>query len=182
MTGNNQPAPEHTEGQGARIFVACLAAYNSGCLHGRWINADQDAEDIRSEISEMLKASPVVEAEEWAIHDYEGFEGVEISEYADIENLARLATFVNERGRLGSMLLQHFCGCIDEAEAAFDNYAGCYRALADYAQELIEETTEIPENLANYIDYQAIARDMELGGEVFTIETGFEETHVFWSR
>ncbi len=182
MTGNTQPALEQTEGQGPRIYVACLAAYNNGCLHGRWIDADQDADDIRTEISEMLKASPIEGAEEWAIHDHEGFEGAEISEYEGIESVAKLATFVNERGRLGGRLLQHFCGRLDEAEEAFDNYAGCYRSLADYAQELIEETTEIPEKLANYIDYQAIARDMELGGDIFTIETGFEETHVFWSR
>jgi len=30
-----------------RIYVACLAAYNAGKLHGEWIDADQDAEAIR---------------------------------------------------------------------------------------------------------------------------------------
>ena len=29
-----------------RIYVACLAAYNAGRLHGRWIDANQSAEDI----------------------------------------------------------------------------------------------------------------------------------------
>ena len=36
----------------------------------------------------------------------------------------------------------------------------------DYAQELIEETTEIPGSLRFYIDYEAIARDMKLNGEL----------------
>ena len=27
-----------------RIYVACLAAYNNGYLHGVWIDADQDAD------------------------------------------------------------------------------------------------------------------------------------------
>jgi len=40
----------------------------------------------------------------------------------------------------------------------------------DYAQELIEETTEIPENLRYYIDYKAIARDMCINGEIVKIE------------
>ena len=31
-----------------RIYVACLAAYNNGRLHGRWIDADQSVEDIWS--------------------------------------------------------------------------------------------------------------------------------------
>jgi len=50
-----------------RIYVACLAAYNSGRLHGRWIDAAQDAEDIKAQIAEMLKESPEPGAEEWAI-------------------------------------------------------------------------------------------------------------------
>jgi Antirestriction protein (ArdA) len=33
-----------------RIYVACLAAYNSGRLHGAWIDADQPVEDIYDEI------------------------------------------------------------------------------------------------------------------------------------
>jgi len=31
-----------------RIYVACLAAYNSGKLHGEWIDASQTAEDIHA--------------------------------------------------------------------------------------------------------------------------------------
>lgn len=42
MTGNNQPTHQQSDGQGPRIYVACLAAYNNGSLHGRWIDADQD--------------------------------------------------------------------------------------------------------------------------------------------
>ncbi len=34
-----------------RIYVACLAAYNNGYLHGAWIDADQDADEIRDEIA-----------------------------------------------------------------------------------------------------------------------------------
>jgi antirestriction protein len=72
---------------------------------------------------------------------------------------------------------------VDEARtAAEDNYCGCYISVADFAQELIEETTEIPPNLVNYIDYVAIARDMALSGDVFVIETRFDEVHIFWSR
>lgn len=56
-----------------RIYVACLAAYNNGILYGKWIDADQDADSIRLEIQIMLAGSPVPRAEEWAIHDYEGF-------------------------------------------------------------------------------------------------------------
>lgn len=43
----------------ARIYVACLASYNNGRLHGAWIDcAGKDADDINAEIATMLRASP----------------------------------------------------------------------------------------------------------------------------
>ena len=51
-----------------RIYVACLAAYNNGYLHGRWIDATLGESHIWDETRAMLAASPIEEAEEWAIH------------------------------------------------------------------------------------------------------------------
>ena len=93
-----------------RIYVACLAAYNNGYLHGAWIDADQGADEIREEIAAMLARSPIEHAEEYAIHDYEGFEGVTISEYAGIDTLVRLGAFIAEHGALGAGLLEQFGG------------------------------------------------------------------------
>jgi antirestriction protein len=39
------------------IYVACLASYSSGILHGVWIAADQDPADIYAEIRSMLAKS-----------------------------------------------------------------------------------------------------------------------------
>ncbi len=47
---------------------------------------------------------------------------------------------------------------------------------------MTEDTTQIPENLAYYIDYERMGRDMELNGDIFTIETGYEEIHIFWNH
>ena len=65
---------------------------------------------------------------------------------------------------------------------AEENYCGYYKSLADFAEELTEETTQIPENLSYYIDYERMERDMELSGDVFTIETGYEEVYIFWTH
>jgi len=58
--------------------------YNNGKLHGRWIDATQGESAIRDEIQEMLSESPEPNAEEWAIHDYEGFGQIRLSESEDI--------------------------------------------------------------------------------------------------
>ena len=36
-----------------KIYVACLAAYNNGKLHGSWIYADQSSDAIQIKIQEI---------------------------------------------------------------------------------------------------------------------------------
>jgi antirestriction protein len=166
-----------------RIYVACLAAYNNGFLHGAWIDVDGDADAVHDAIAKMLETSPMPMAEEWAIHDYEGFGGVEIAEYAGIAILVETATFVSEHGRLGAEVLNHFSGDLDYARAALENqYRGVFKNLAECLEELTDETVEIPERLRNYIDYEAMARDAEINGDFFTVETDHDEVHVFWGH
>jgi antirestriction protein len=166
-----------------RIYVADLSAYNNGRLHGTWIDATQETDDIWAEISTMLKASPERFAEEHAIHDYEGFAGASISEYQSIETVQKIALFIEEHGELGASVLENFGGDMEEAQTALEeSYNGEHKSLADFAEELTEETSEIPQHLQYYIDYEKMGRDWELSGDIFTIETGFEEVHIFWSR
>jgi len=166
-----------------RIYVACLAAYNNGFLHGVWIDADQDAAQIRDEIAAMLGCSPVEDAEEYAIHDYEGFEGVSISEYAGIDCVVRMAAFIAEHGALGASLLEQFGGDMDQAESTLqDCYRGQFASLADYMEELTTGSVTIPEALRYYVDWDAMARDVEMGGDLFTIETADGVVHVFSNR
>ncbi|WP_282077163.1 antirestriction protein ArdA [Epibacterium ulvae] len=164
-----------------QIYVACLASYNSGILHGAWIDANQDAYAIYDEVQAMLAASPVEDAEEWAIHDYEGFEGIRLSEWEGLAEVSEIAAFIAEHGEIGAELIHHL-GSIEDARKALDEaYAGEYTSLVDFAEELTEQSTEIPENIRLYIDYDRMARDIEIN-DVFTVETGFEQVHVFWSH
>lgn len=173
---------DRAETTSPRIWVGCLAAYNAGMLHGEWIDAT-DAEQMSTEIRAMLAASPEPEAEEWGIFDYEGFEGASITEYASFDAVADLAAFISEYGALGGRMLAHFCEDMDAARAAFEDYAGEFKSLGDFAEDLTEQTgAEIPESLRFYIDYDAMGRDMELSGDLFTIETGFNQVHIFWAR
>ncbi|MCC5777979.1 antirestriction protein ArdA [Nitratireductor sp. B36] len=166
-----------------RIYVACLAAYNNGYLHGAWIDADQDVDEIRDEIAAMLARSPIEHAEEYAIHDYEGFEGVAISEYAGIDTVARMGAFIAEHGALGAGLLEQFSGDMGQAESTLEDcYHGQFASLADYMEELTTQSVTILEALRYYVDWDAMARDAEMSGDLFTIETAHGEVHVFSNR
>jgi len=165
-----------------RIYVADLAAYNNGKLHGVWIDATQDLEDIREQVQIMLTASPEGFAEEYAIHDYEGFGGYSLSEYEGLDSAHNVALFIDEHGELGAELLDISCD-LDEAKKHIEeNYAGCYDSAADFAQQLTEETSEIPKHLEFYIDYKAMVYDMEVGGDIFIVDMGIEQIHIFWNH
>lgn len=166
-----------------RIYVADLAAYVNGKLHGVWIEATDDPDDIRNQISAMLAASPEGFSEEFAIHDYEGFGGVDLGEYESIDYVHEVAFFIEQHGKIGAELLSHFGGDLEDAGKAIeDHYAGCYKSLSDYAAELTESTVQIPESIQFYIDYERMARDMEMSGDIYTIELAHDEVHVFWSH
>ena len=166
-----------------RIYVACLASYNVGHLYGAWIEARHGAEAIRQGIRRMLARSPVEGAEEYAIHNYEGFEGAPIHEYASPETVAELAAFIVEHGALGAAILGQFAGDMDQAQEAMTaRYLGSYPSLADYMQEATEEAAAIPEPIRFYVDWDAMARDAELSGDLFTIRETFDTVHVFAGR
>ncbi|MCJ8270939.1 MAG: antirestriction protein ArdA [Psychrosphaera sp.] len=166
-----------------QIYVADLAAYNAGHLHGVWIDATEDLEDMENQINTMLKASPVFDAEECAIHDSDGFEGCTIGEYESLDSVHDKAVFIEEHGALGAHVLANFNGDKEETRKCMEeSYQGSFKSLADYAQDLMEDTGDIPEHLAAYIDYESMARDMDLNGDIFTIETAWNEVHVFWNQ
>lgn len=79
-----------------QIYAACLASYNHGILHGEWIDATQDPDSIGHKIQVMLERSPIPGAEEFAIHDYDGFEGLELGEYESLEDLHEIARTLDD--------------------------------------------------------------------------------------
>lgn len=144
------------------IYVACLAAYNNGYLHGKWIDATQDREAIYNDIQKILATSPIPNAEEWAIHDYEYFY-MPIDEYEDIESVCAKAQFVLEYGEVGGLIAEYYRGNLEEAKEAIENdYHGEWDSELDFAANLFDEcyAYDIPVNLRFYIDYDKFCRDI----------------------
>src|SRR5258705_6462661 len=102
-TGNEKEPNQH-EHPGAEaptqpaIYVASLADYNNGVLHGAWIDAARDPEDIQADIDAILASSREPNAEEWAIHDYEQFGRARIFEHDSIEQVSGIAKGIQEHG------------------------------------------------------------------------------------
>ena len=140
-------------------------------------------EEIQTEVQAMLAGSPEPIAEEWRLHDHEGFGGIHLSEWASFEEVHQIVLLIEEHGALGAELLSHWNNDVDEVRRLFDDgfYLGAFDSVAAYAQEITEETTEIPDHLRYCVDYASTARDMELNGDIFTVDLG-HEVHIFMNH
>src|ERR1700674_2932324 len=81
-----------------RIYVASLSDYNNGILHGAWLDADSDPDDLDAAIHALLDQSPTGEAEEFAIFDFDGFEAWRPGEYESIAMVSAVAQGMSEHG------------------------------------------------------------------------------------
>jgi antirestriction protein len=170
-----------------RIYVASLSDYNAGRLHGAWINANQEPDEIHQGIQAMLATSPEPLAEEWAIHDYDNFGPIRLSEYESIEHVARLAAGIAEHGEAFALWAGHIGGSEWERLDEFDErYLGEWNSAEDYAANLLEDMgidlSEIgPEILWPYVevDLAGFARDLSYDIDILDGSTG--SVHVFES-
>ena len=172
-----------------RIYVASLADYNAGRLHGRWIDASQDVDEIREEIRQMLAASCEPVAEEWAIHDYDGgLGGLRLDEFETIEYVHEVARAIEEHG---ADVVRAFYACFTvpydaKLERLGDMYRGQWESEKAYAEELICElgwagVCPVPDELLPYLDMETIASELFQHGTLTSVRAGAPDygVHVF---
>lgn len=150
-----------------RIYVACLAAYNNGRLHGEWIPADRNAETLQACIDAMLLRSPVAGAEEWAVHGYKNM--ADMGEYPTLDAIAKIGALIAKHGKIVCGLWAD-CADADEVERKLDDdFHGVYETKLDYVYQLVDDLgylTNLPDYMSRYFDYDAFLRDIELSGDV----------------
>lgn len=162
-----------------RIWIACLAAYNDGKLHGEWITADRESEELYADIEAMLARSPVPLAEDWAIFDYENFGSFRIHEFESIELVSKLALGIAEHG-LAYSAWTEISGDMSTSWDEFqEHFEGHWDSVAEFAEQQIDDyglnellDDRIPEYLHPYVFFDAGAwsRDMILGGDIEVID------------
>lgn len=171
-----------------RIYVASLSDYNTGRLHGVWIDAAQEADELYVDISTMLSQSPGPEAEEWAIHDYENFGPLSLSEYESVETISRLGLGIAEHGLAFAAWAQHVGDDVEQLERFARVYLGRWDSVEAYAEELLVDfgarsaIDTLPAWLQQYValDAAGFARDLQAGGQVWAVPVvGGEGVEIF---
>ncbi|MCP4307044.1 MAG: antirestriction protein ArdA [bacterium] len=180
-----QPHPKETEPEiQPRIYVASLSDYNAGRLHGNWIDATQEPEDIHHQVQRMLTASNEPVAEEWAIHGYEGFGYARLAEYSDFETVSRIAQGIETHGDAFSAWIAHSEDATQENTDKFEEaYLGRWDDLRNYAEHLADDMgltgDIIPEHHRPYvkIDIDQLVTDLEI--ELVVAKASGGGIHVF---
>ncbi len=174
-----------TETTTLRVWVACLAAYNAGRLHGRWVDVTSDPDDLWAEIKQVLATSPEPGAEEFAFHDYEGFSPLRISEYEGVERVCKIAAGVEEHGQAFLAYLSEVNEDDIDGDEFSDRFRGTWDSEREYAEDYVDnvglgnippgDSLEVPgnmfsgyapkkinvlEELSSFLDWDAITRNV----------------------
>lgn len=162
-----------------RVYVGTYAKYNNGSIAGEWLDLEDygDKEDF---LDACAKLHEDEEDPELMFQDHEGIPGSLISESHISPDCWPLMEAFEQHGEDA---VKAYLDCFSGEWDAFDfhdRYRGQFDSWKDMAEEFLEESgtlEAIPENLRNYFDYEAYARDIRLGGDM--CEHG---GHFFWNH
>lgn len=168
-----------------KVWIADLAAYNNMKLHGEWVEADS-LETLEEAKDRILRTSPEPFAEEFAIHDYEGFGDYPLGEYPGLALVAALGEAINEHGDPFVAFIGGDCDIssaddVDDAVTRFQDTFKGECSLRDYAEENAsvyiggDLTQEQWERIEPYVDVDQLETELdnegfyeqEVGGKTF---------------
>lgn len=147
-----------------RVYLTNLAKYNEGRLVGKWIDLPLDTEELKKEVQAVLGSD-----EEYFITDYEApFSVHEYENLRELNDFAEKLDELTESDQKKILYLIENIGC--EKDYALDHYEDVTfysgMSLLEVAEELVDDGIfgDIPESIQGYIDYNKIAKDLEMDG------------------
>ncbi len=130
------------------IYVASLTDYTCGFLHGVWITLDAaELDEVHAQVNSMLKDAPAVRrrlshvAEEYAIHDYDGFGSYTVHEFTPLNQVVAIAAAIAEHGdAFAEFLNDRADESVEESITNFtDRLRGVWPTDTDFAWADFEE-------------------------------------------
>ena len=174
-----------------QVWIGCLAAYNSGELHGKWVEAS-NLDELERARAEVIRSSPVWRrgecAEEHAVMDYDGFGDLAatLGEWPDFQILAAVAQGIEQHG---AAFIAYIDTCeptlnVDIADGFEDAYRGEWDSERDYAEHEIGElglagVEQIPDSLLPYIDMEMVVREIFRHGSMSSRDNPAGGIYVF---
>ena len=150
-------------------YITNLGKYNEGELIGKWITFPIDDDDLEKVLEEIGINERY---EEYFFTDYENniFNFGEYSNISEINDIAeRFDKLCEDNEEEIVVALCDYYNDIDDVENSIDNTYIYWDVndMEDVAREYVEETgylQNIPDNIAQYFDYESFGRDMSFDG------------------
>lgn len=161
-----------------QIYIACLASYNSGILHGKWIVPSTDEQELQDQIDSILKTSKQPFADEWAIHDYNYFHN--LGEYPSLQDICKVQEAIEKHGYELVNAYLEYNNDVDSLDDIEDSYIGEYDSFQEYAEQYVEDCdgfNMIPEHLQYYFDFESYAINLE--HDYYVVKSSNYKVHIF---
>jgi len=198
MPENEKPidGPEAAHEARPQIWAGSWLDYNNGTLHGQWIDAARDADEVWADIHTMLAASPTARrhgeiAEEWGIFDHDNFGPLHVGEQADIGYITAVARGIAEHGPAFAAWADLAGDDREQLDKFEDAFLGTYDSLTAYVDQLVDDLgyqdlidEALPESIRPYvrINTEALAHDMRLSGDIHAEDATDDSTWIFDTR
>ncbi len=150
-----------------RIWLGDLGAYNAGTLRGEWLSLPMDADELAAKVSEYTRNGEG----DYFIADSEcDVDGIKIGEYNDPQELNELAENLEELSEYDqarvAYLIDDGCSTADALDGYEDVDFYPDMTLTKLAEHFVDDGLfgEIAPSIINYIDYEAIGRDLGFDG------------------
>ena len=169
-----------------KLFITDLAAYNNGFLVGEWVTLPLSGKELYLAIQQILNKGEYLchsdsTHEEIFITDYEwmGLELFNVSEYDspwdvndDVGKLSELSA--SKKKAVAFLLSQQITYNMDDAIGKADDVIiHENQTLEDVAYYLLQECYELdklPPIIANNIDYEGVAKELDCDGNYFEVD------------
>ena len=168
-------------------YIACLASYNNGRLHGAWVDLEEAStvEEVQECIDWVIATSPTPGAEEYAVHDWSGVpRSISGQEWPNWEEALCLLDAIDGHGEAFQLWHENATGYnLDPSDFERD-YVGQYDSGEDFARDYYEErhcaALEQLEEVTFAIDWEAVWERGEIS-QHFWGSQGGEGFHVYRS-
>lgn len=171
------------------VYITDLEAYNNGHLVGQWYEFPMNEDLLAESIENVLQKGRDICGdshfhEEYFITDYK-CSYMSIDEYHNLDKLNEIAEAmedIDEDGvkAINFLIENNFVKDIFESIETYEESVRIYEdnTMEDIAYNLIEECyslDDIPDIIANNIDYEKIGRDLEIEGSYYKVGSDIYE-------
>ena len=156
------------------VFINTWGNYNeNGADGGEWITLPMDEDELTETLEKIAAAMGDVDPE-FCIHDYEWTTDISLREISEMESIEKLNEELQSLGELDEYEQTVFCAMVeywgykysdpDEVEnyTLIADINNCYDLGYYFIHEVGCSDLDKMGNLANYFDYEAFGRDINL--------------------